>query len=372
MTVLFEKAISFFARYKLYHLGFWFLYHYFWWALTSGALEAVNNIFFSNYSIKFVFYVVMQALGVYFNLYYLIPKFLQKGKHLIYIPALLATILVTSFGIIGGYYVNAFIVGIPFQELFYVAPTEFFQLFKANALPSTLASMTLAMSIKLTKNWIASEKKRNAAEKENLTTELKFLRSQYNPHFLFNTINSIFVLIHKNQDMASESLAKFSELLRYQLYQCNAPEIDLEQELNYLKNYIELETLRQDLSNLDLQVALDSSNTNGLQIAPFLLMPFIENAFKHVSHHIDSRNWITIDLNVHHNGLQLEVSNSKPELTITNTEESSGIGLTNVKRRLALLYPNSHKLEVLKSSKEYVVFLDITLKTQVAKNSKTA
>jgi len=368
-----KKVKLFFIRYKLYHLIFWFFYHYFWWALTSGsAIEAANNIFFSDYTIKFAFYVLMQALGVYFNLYYLIPKFLQKGKYRIYIPALVLTVLLTSFGIIGGYYINAVVVGVPFQELFKIAPTDYFQLFKSNALPSTLASMTLAMSIKLTKNWIASEKRRNAVERENLKTELKFLRSQFNPHFLFNTINSIFVLIHKNQDMASESLAKFSELLRYQLYQCNEPEIGLSQEITYLKNYIELETLRQDVSNLDLQTALDSSNTQGLQVAPFLLMPFVENAFKHVSHHNDSRNWINIVLKIMNNRLQFNVKNSIPELSVSSTSESSGIGLANVRRRLELLYPNSHKLEVFKSNTVYEVSLEITLKLQVFENAKIA
>ena len=120
-------------------------------------LEAAQNIMYSHYTTKFLFYVIMQALGVYFNLYYLIPKFLQKGNYLTYIPALLLTVLLTSAGIIGGYFVNAAIVNIPFEELFYTPPSNFFELFKNNALPSTLASMTLAMSIKLTKNWIASE-----------------------------------------------------------------------------------------------------------------------------------------------------------------------------------------------------------------------
>ncbi len=235
VSTAFRSTAAFVTKYKLYHLAFWFFYHYFWWAVTSGsAFEAVENIFFSHYSTKFVFYVVMQALGVYFNLYFLIPRLLQRGYYWSYIFSLVLTIFVTSAGIIGGYFVNAAVVGIPFEELFYIAPSGFFELFKNNALPSTVASMTLAMSIKLTKNWIASEKRRNTIEKEKLQTELKFLRSQFNPHFLFNTINSIFVLIHKDQDKASTSLAKFSELLRYQLYQCNAPFTPLAQELNYM------------------------------------------------------------------------------------------------------------------------------------------
>lgn len=358
----FQKVVTFVVRYKLYHLGFWFCYHYFWWALTSGsAIEAANNIFFSDYTTKFVFYVVMQALGVYFNLYYLIPKFLQKGKYLMYISMLVLTILITSFSIIGGYFVNAIVVDLPFETLFKTAPSQFFQLFKTNALPSTLASMTLAMSIKLTKSWMASEKQRNAIEKENLKTELKFLRSQFNPHFLFNTINSIFVLIHKNQDVASESLAMFSELLRYQLYQCNGPSIGLNQELSYIKNYIELEKLRQDLNRLDLQVVFETGDASSFQIAPFLLMPFIENAFKHVSHDEHQRNWIQIHLEIKTKRLFFQVSNSKTALQIAEAMESSGLGLSNVKRRLALLYPNSHKLEVFSDAEVHKITLEIRL-----------
>ncbi len=357
-----RSAAAFVIKYKLYHLAFWFFYHYFWWAVTSGsAVEAVENIFFSHYSTKFVFYVVMQALGVYFNLYFLIPRLLQKGRYWSYIFSLVLTIFVTSAGIIGGYFVNAAVVGIPFEELFYIPPSGFFELFKNNALPSTVASMTLAMSIKLTKNWMASEKHRNTIEKEKLQTELKFLRSQFNPHFLFNTINSIFVLIHKDQDKASTSLAKFSELLRYQLYQCNAPFIPLVQELNYLENFIELEKLRQELTYLELNVTLNKATPLNLEIAPFLLMPFVENAFKHVSHGKNSKNRIDIGLRIAERNLHFTVSNSRKALAITHKNEANGIGLANVKRRLELLYPNAHTLEIIKDNLKYRINLDLRL-----------
>ncbi len=357
-----KSFVSFITKYKLHHLIFWFFYHYFWWSLTSGSMvEAAQNILYSNYTTKFLFYVVMQALGVYVNLYYLIPKFLQKGYYLVYIPALLLTIVLTCAGIIGGYFVNAAVVGLPFEELFYIPPSRFFELFKNNALPSTLASMTLAMSIKLTKNWIASEKRRNTIEKEKLQTELKFLRSQFNPHFLFNTINSIFVLIHKDQDEASNALAKFSELLRYQLYECNATYIALDRELNYLKNFIELQKLRQDRTNFELRVELNKTTDFNFEIAPFLLMPFVENAFKHVSHHKSSKNWIDISLDITEKELQFQVSNSRNVLEVARENDSSGIGLNNVKRRLELLYPNAHTLEIVKDNTQHQIALRLQL-----------
>ena len=204
-------------RYKLYHLPFWMLYHYLWWVVAIGSpTEAASSILFSVYSFKFIFYVVFQAIGVYFNLYFLIPRFLEKGRYATYMSLLLLTILGTAAFIVTGYYAGAFFSEQTFQELYNAPPSAYFQFFKGNALPSTVASMTLGMSIKLTKNWLEArrqqqllEKKQQLLEKENLETELKFLKSQFNPHFLFNTINSIFVLIHKNPDSAAESLAKF-------------------------------------------------------------------------------------------------------------------------------------------------------------------
>lgn len=357
-----KSILLFITRYKLYHLVFWSFYHYFWWSLTSGSmLEAAQNIMYSPYTTKFLFYVIMQALGVYFNLYYLIPKFLQTGNYWVYIPTLLMTIVFTSAGIIGGYYVNAAVVGLPFEELFYLPPSGFFELFKNNALPSTLASMTLAMSIKLTKNWIASEKRRNIIEKEKLQTELKFLRSQFNPHFLFNTINSIFVLIHKDQDRASDSLAKFSELLRYQLYECNETYIPFDKELNYLENFIELQKLRQDRTNFELRVELNKTSNFHFEIAPFLLMPFVENAFKHVSHHKSTKNWIQIQLAIQDKTLVFSVNNSRNVLEVAKEKDTSGIGLNNVKRRLELLYPNAHSLNIVADNSKHQIALQLQL-----------
>src|SRR5205814_2985676 len=135
------------------------------------------------------------------------------------------------------------------------------------------ASITLGMSVKLAKNWIQTKRREQLLEKEKLETELKFLKSQLNPHFLFNSINSIFVLIHKNPDMASESLAKFSDLLRYQLYECNEQQIPFEQELSYLENYIELQELREDHDRICLEIAIAPYATGNYRIAPFVLIP---------------------------------------------------------------------------------------------------
>lgn len=352
-----------FIKYKVYHLAFWFAYHYMWWAFQSGnPWEAANNIFYSPYAVKFAFYVIFQALGVYFNLYFLIPKVLQKGRYVAYVSFLILTILATAAFILSGYHLTAFIQNQPFQDLFGMAASESFTLFKTATFPSTAASMTLAMSIKLTKHWLEAQRRQQFLEKEKLETELKFLKSQFNPHFLFNTINSIFVLIHKNPGMASDSLAKFSDLLRYQLYECNEHLIPLDRELSFLENFIELEKLRQE-KYLQIDAQMELSNAGNLMIAPFLLMPFVENAFKHVSQHRDQDNWIKINLTLEHKTLRFTIRNSFSKTISPANEimEVNGIGLKNVQRRLDLIYPDSYDLSINKKDQEFSVALSLEL-----------
>lgn len=335
-----------------------------WWSIAIGdPMEAANNIFFSPYSTKFLFYVIFQALGVYFNLYYLIPKYLESGKYAKYLIVVVSTILVTASCIISGYYLTAYWSNLSFQELF--GDTNFIKLLTKNSLPSTVASMTLAMSIKLTRNWIKAQKMQRLLEKEKMETELKFLKSQFNPHFLFNTINSIFVLIHKNPDMASESLAKFSDLMRYQLYECNAIKIPLQRELDYLSNFIELGKLRLDETVL-VNVKINDTGYTDKSIAPFILMPFVENAFKHVSQSYDKKNWLKIDLNFTDMGIIFEVANSILPLdySIPNDNlENNGIGLKNVKRRLDLVYPKQYDLQIKRTDSSYGIRLELQLLT---------
>ena len=238
-------------------------------------------------------------------------------------------------------------------------PERFFHFFFNGTFPSTVASTTLAMSIKLTKNWIQARRREQHLEKEKLETELKFLKYQFNPHFLFNTINSIFFLIHKNPDVASSSLAKFSELLRYQLYECNDKQISLNKEVAYLNNFIELERLRQN-KNILVSLAIASNLEEKLSIAPFILMTFVENAFKHVSKEKDQENWIKINLHLDQHQLNFTVSNS----TAGKSRELvnyGGIGLQNVKRRLDLIYPDQHDLQVRKTATTFEVNLELGL-----------
>ncbi|MBE9463332.1 sensor histidine kinase [Dyadobacter subterraneus] len=358
---------NWFFKYKLYHIPFWCAYQYLWWVIAIGnPVKAAASILFTAMSVKFLFYVVFQVIAICFNLYYLIPKFLEKSRFTEYVIYLTLTILAASLLIVPGYYLAAFFAGKTLVDmygpdggcLYFLSTTSF---------PSTLASMTLAMSIKLTKNWIQTERRQRELEKEKLETELKFLKNQFNPHFLFNTINSIFFLIHKNADMASDALAKFSELLRYQLYECNDIQIPLSKEIAYMKNFIELEKLRQN-DNVEIDFQMNAADTGHLGIAPFVLMVFVENAFKHVSKNSGKTNWIKIHLELKQAELNFSVSNStSPQLT-TDLIHYGGIGLKNVKRRLDLIYPEDYQLEIQNRDSDFEVKLSLKLSELVVRN----
>jgi two-component system LytT family sensor kinase len=354
---------NWFFKYKLYHIPFWMLYNYLFWALAIGSpYEAAHEMFFSVFFVKSFFYTIFPAFAVYFNLYFLIPRYLQKGRYSLYILILALTIVASSLLIVPGYFLCAWLAGSNAQKMFGLTWSwnSFYNAAKGSPLTNTIAAITLGMSIKLTKNWIEGQRRQQALEKEKLETELKFLKYQFNPHFLFNSINSIFFLIHKNPDMASDSLAKFSELLRHQLYESNDNLIPIDKEIDYLENFIELEKLRQN-DNLKVSFDGDEACTTNLGIAPFILMTFVENAFKHVSKHRDEPNWIDIKLTIKNKELLLCLINSKSEEVNKDVVNYGGIGLKNVQRRLELLYPGKFALDIKDNTDSFSVKCRIQL-----------
>lgn len=355
---------NWFFRYRIYHIPFWCLYTFVWWCVAvANPMKAFNSILFTPLSIKFISDVAFSAVGVYFNLYVLMPLFFEKRRLGVYSVSLLATILFTALGIVSGYYISAFVSNRSLAEL-YGSESNCFYYFLGYALPSAFASTTLAMTIKLTRNWIRAERRQQQIEKEKLETELKFLKQQFNPHFLFNSINSIFFLIHNNPDAASSSLATFSELLRHQLYECNDHRISLAKEIGHLHNYLALEKLRQNPS-LAVTTRATDKFADHLAIAPFILMTFVENAFKHVSRHDDKPNWIRITLDIEEGNLHFHVANSVSPVSVSD-QGYSGIGLRNVRRRLDLLYPGKNMLDLRETPEYFEVKLTLRLDEMVS------
>ena len=193
-------------------------------------------------------------------------------------------------------------------------------------------------------------------EVEKLSTELEYLKAQINPHFVFNSINTIYFQIDKQNSSARESLSAFSEMLRYQLYECNGKEIPIEKEIVYLKNYVSLQRMRKD-ENYAISFVVEE-NVKDVVISPLLFIPFVENAFKHVSHHAH-KNEVRIKIGKEDNTVKFYVFNTKESKTIA--EDHKGIGLRNVKRRLELLYNDRHELVIDDRADSYEVHLSLRI-----------
>ena len=325
-----------------------------WRMIAAGNIvQPFREIFLTPHIIEFGFYILLQSLAVGIILKVWMPRFLDSRKLLAYVLAFSGTAGIAAALIVPGYYLTAAINGQSVQQLYGVETCWYH--FLGRTLASTISLCALFMSGALTMQNIRNKKREQLLEKEKLETELKFLRSQFNPHFLFNSINSIFFLIDSDPAAASKSLASFSELLRYQLYECNDARIHLNKEINYLTNFINLEKLRQN-SNMQVDCQIPSYVPDHIYIAPFILMPFIENAFKHVSKNTDDTNFIRITMGVEQEQLTFQVENSVAAQTAI-IKKDSGIGLANVQRRLDLIYPGKYQLDIRRETETFIVTL---------------
>lgn len=197
-------------------------------------------------------------------------------------------------------------------------------------------------------------------EQEKQAAELKFLKAQINPHFLFNGINSVYHLIDQKPTIAKDTLLKFSNLLRYQLYECNDDLIPLEKELAHIRDYVEMEKIRKG-ADVTIQLELPEESFN-IKIPPLLFTPFIENAFKYVSNHDEGKDnqiFIKVRLYLEQGKLWFETENT---IDSSINKSIGGIGIVNVKKRLDLLFPNQHDLEINKSTERFTVGLSLNLK----------
>lgn len=200
-----------------------------------------------------------------------------------------------------------------------------------------------ALLIQLAIGWFDTQKLRTALMMEKQAGELALLRSQINPHFLFNTLNNIYSLVYKKSEDAPEAVMKMSSIMRYMLYDATTDNVLLEKEIEYLKSFIELEKLRirhKDFVELNI-----SGNIEGRTIAPMLLIPFVENAFKHGSRNVTNPG-IRINLSIGPQEIRFEVSNHLRKNITATKDQMGGIGLNNLRRRLNLLYPGKHQLEI--------------------------
>jgi len=211
---------------------------------------------------------------------------------------------------------------------------------------------------RFTFDWFKNIQIQADLKSQNLNSELALLKSQISPHFLFNTLNNIHTLVYKKSDNAHEAVMKLSSLMRYVLYESDDKKVEASKEMDYLKSYIELEKLR--MTNPE-QVAFNmEGDYHTKKIAPMILIPFIENAFKHSNKNREG-NYIKVSLDYNSETLRFTCENSFQPKTDETKDKTGGIGLKNVSRRLELIYPNNYQLEVSENNNIFKVDLSLNL-----------
>jgi len=339
------KLINFFTKRVVYHSIFWLVLF-----VILMLIEGTERGFwftFSNEVINVFFYAAI----VYFNLNYLIPNYLSKNRFLTYAGLLvLASLIITPLKMI----------------VFYLKFPEY-PILQSQLISNQVSYFLITFLIagfstvfKIITDWVRNIQEKQELETRTMQTELRFLKSQINPHFLFNTLNSLYALTLKKSEKAPEIVIKLSEMMRYMLYECNERRVLLSNEIHYIRNYLDLEQLRQG-QNIDIKFEVEGQ-VSDQKIAPLMFIPFIENSFKHGLSNQIQHGFVHIHMKVENNKVDFHIANSKPDaLPHQDHRRSGGIGLVNVRRRLDIMYPDNYELKIHDNPKSYAVNLKLEL-----------
>ena len=333
----------------LFHIAFWgsyILFFTFAWAGMEG-----------NYWDSFFYELAQLPVRlsmVYFGLYYLMPQYLLKKKYVLFIVYLIVAFLVVGIAqsfmdkVVYEYFKYGSVTYVPDWDTGYILRC----IVRSNSV------FAVAAALKILSFWFQKEQEALILQQEKTTAELNFLKFQIQPHFFFNTLNTLYGLTLTSSKKAPELVLKLSDLMRYLLYETRADKVPLKKEIQYLTNYMELEKMRFD-NYYNIQFTINGS-LDGQLIPPMLLLPFVENAFKHSLCEEENNAFIAIAISIHSDYLTFKVEN-----TINKNEhslnETGGIGLKNVKKRLDLLFPKTHQLKILAEQGMYLISLRIPL-----------
>ncbi|HLK27798.1 MAG TPA: sensor histidine kinase [Puia sp.] len=309
-------------------------------------------------SFYFLLTSFMYVSFYYLNYFLLIPKLLERKRVAVYVLLIIA--LLIFFGTFPRLYRylsdSHSLPPIPWQSG--RSPNLAAPLLSGGTIAIFLLVFVISTGVKVVSQWFQFEQKTRQVENEKLNTELSFLKSQINPHFLFNTLNNIYSLAEAGSDKTGEAVMKLSSIMRYILTEAKNDCVPLEKEIQFTMNYIEMQKLRlTNKSKVDFSITGDPI---GKKVSPLIFLPFVENAFKYgVSTREPSP--ICIHLNIKDNELEFQVKNNKYQSSLLKPAETTGIGITNIKRRLELLYHNRYKLSLNDEKTTYGVDLNLHL-----------
>jgi sensor histidine kinase YesM len=299
-------------------------------------------------------------------IYILLPAFQLKKKYWILIAG---TLLVSILVIPMGYFLYSMVYP-AIDKLFglYLLKPDRFIVFRSidASLVNAVKVTIVAVAIALLKQWWLKQKEKERLEKEKIIAEVQLLKAQIHPAFLFSTLNNIISHAEAASPKAPEMLIKLADILSYMLYECEAPKVKLENEIAMIREYMELEKIRQG-ERLEMTFRVQG-NAGDQVITPLLLLPFIDNSLSYSNNELVEQAWVNLDISIDNNILSMKLINGRPPGVSSDTE-SDEESLANVRKRLQLLYPGNHEVKISAEHELLLVYLHLTLEQQTAGNT---
>ncbi len=332
-------------------------WHVLFWIVVLVVFSLIYAVHRGQYYEQFIINLIQlpaKMIGTYTFIYLVLPLAFKKKKYVLF--GIFVLIHFFLYGILDRaiiFYISPFLKDtiFPRNEFFYLS-----RILTKSASDYVLPG--IASAIYIFKRWYVEEQKNKKLAEEKIAAELNFLKAQIHPHFLFNTLNNLYTLILLKSEKAQDVVLKLSELLDYMIYKSNVEFVPLANELKIVEGYIELEKMRYS-KRLDLSYKV-IGEADKYRIAPLILLPFIENCFKHGASKDRINPFVNIEISIMPGFLTLKAVNSVSEKKEQEKPETEGIGLSNVKRRLELIYPDKYELEIKSDNKLYEANLKIS------------
>lgn len=355
--------------------GFWWLFQGFLYAfIPPRTMNPGSFVYWDHLPIAILeslLFLPSHIFLAYSLMYFVIPRFVIRGKYIvsaIWVLLLFVTAATISSLIARHVLIPARLLVFPKSILLpYPNNRQSFYFALLAGLRGGITIGGIAAAIKLMKHWYVKEQRNLQLQKENLESQLQLLKAQVHPHFLFNTLNNIYSYTQNTSPVAGKLVTGLSDMLRFILYEADQPLVPLAKELKMVKDYINLEKIRYG-NKLDLHLDMPDK-THDLHIAPLLLLPLVENCFKHGASNILEQPWINLEIKLQGRQLQMKLLNGKVAAR-TYPLQGNGIGIKNVEKRLALLYPGKHELTITNDEDVFIVNLKAELEQKKEPVSK--
>lgn len=329
----------------LFHILFWIGYLLVSLAVLWGTYDLLDTLY------RVFAGMLVNAFLIYINLYWVFPSFFIKGKYILHY--LIMAILVLTTAWLRVWFDIQYMPQSPILAIEYGTVAHF-----ASRVIVSIMVVSLSSSFKYMEDYIEAKQTEQELKTQRLEAELKLLKNQVNPHFLFNSLNNLYSLTRIHGKEAAPLLLKLSAMMRYMIYESNEEQVPLNKEIDYLRNYIDLQQIKtEEPQNISLTI---NGSTDGVQVAPMLFIPFLENSIKHGNLHQAGPGFVKATINVTDKQLLFEVSNTIHQGG--QRDDVGGIGLENVQKRLALIYPKKHQLETFEKDGVFYVSLKLDRK----------